>query len=189
MSAAFRITVLYSSAAQAIPAIDRELKNAPVQACGYILMAPSARRLDALMKEQLEFLAGFSEAAAAQRDRMLPELEKLNDLDSLSDDDQIAGAYAPYWKWLASYDVLDTARQITLPCLLLQGEEDYQVTLEDFRLWTDALSEKENWHMISYPGLTHVFTAGRKTEGAAVYTRSDRMDARVIQDIADFIVQ
>ena len=48
---------------------------------------------------------------------------------------------------------------------------------------------RENWRMISYPGLTHVFTAGQKTEGAEIYTRPDRMDAQVIQDIADFIVQ
>ena len=73
--------------------------------------------------------------------------------------------------------------------MLLQGEEDYQVTLEDFGIWKDALGEKENWQMISYPGLTHVFTAGRKTEGAEVYSRPGRMDTRVIQDIADFILQ
>lgn len=183
-----RIFVLgHSLGAQAIPAIDRELKNAPVQACGYILMAPSARRLDALMKEQLEFLAGFSEAAAAQRDRMLPELEKLNDLDSLSDDDQIAGAYAPYWKWLASYDVLDTARQITLPCLLLQGEEDYQVTMEDFRLFQEALEDKENWTFHSYPGLIHVFIHGKMEDGPAAYEVNERIDPEVIGDIADFI--
>ena len=150
-------------------------------------MAPSARRLDALMKEQLEFLAGFSEAAAAQRDRMLPELEKLNDLDSLSDDDQIAGAYAPYWKWLASYDVLDTARQITLPCLLLQGEEDYQVTMEDFRLFQEALEDKENWTFHSYPGLIHVFIHGKMEDGPAAYEVNERIDPEVIGDIADFI--
>jgi hypothetical protein len=43
--------------------------------------------------------------------------------------------------------------------------------------------------MISYPGLTHVFITGQKTEGAAVYSRSERMDEQVIQDIADFVVR
>ena len=73
--------------------------------------------------------------------------------------------------------------------LLLQGEEDYQATMEDFGIWKDAFGERENWRMISYPGLTHVFTAGQKTEGAGVYTRSEKMDHRVIQDIADFVTQ
>ena len=63
------------------------------------------------------------------------------------------------------------------------------MTMEDFGIWQDKLGEKENWKMISYPGLTHVFTAGQKTEGAGIYSRSDRMEGRVIQDIADFTVR
>ena len=189
-----RIFVLgHSLGGNAIPAVARELENAPVKACGFIMMAASPRPLDVLMREQYNFLYSLmpeiSAEQQAEKDAMFAELDKLQDLDTLSEDDMIAGAYAAYWKWLADYDILQAAKDITRPVLLLQGEEDYQVTLEDFRLWKDVLSEKGNWQMISYPGLTHVFTAGRKTEGAAVYTRSDRMDARVIQDIADFIVQ
>ena len=52
-----------------------------------------------------------------------------------------------------------------------------------------AVGEKENWQMISYPGLTHAFTAGQKAEGSAVYSRSGRVEAQVIQDIADFVVR
>jgi len=113
----------------------------------------------------------------------------LQDLDALTEDDTVAGVYSAYWKWLADYDILQAAGEITEPVLLLQGEEDYQVTMEDFRIWKDALGEKENWQMISYPGLTHVFITGQKTEGAAVYSRSERMDEQVIQDIADFVVR
>ena len=125
----------------------------------------------------------------AEKDAMFAELDKLQDLDALTGNDTVAGVYSAYWKWLADYDILQAAKNITRPVLLLQGEEDYQVTMEDFGLWKDALGGNENWRMISYPGLTHVFTAGQKTEGAEVYTRSGRMDPRVIQDIADFIVQ
>ena len=124
-----------------------------------------------------------------EKDALFAELDKLQDLDSLTEDDTVAGVYSAYWKWLADYDILQAAEEIAQPVLLLQGEEDYQVTMEDFGIWKDALSEKENWQMISYPGLTHAFTAGRKTEGAEVYSRSDRMDNQVIQDIADFVAQ
>ena len=116
-------------------------------------------------------------------------LDKLADLDSLGDDEAVAGAYAAYWKWLAAYDILQAAGEIPQPVLRVQGEEDYQVTMEDFGIWKDVLGEKENWTMISYPGLVHVFVAGQKTEGSAVYTRSARMDTKVIQDIAEFILQ
>ncbi len=189
-----RIYVLgHSLGGNAIPAVAGELENAPVKACGFIMMAASPRPLDVLMREQYDFLYSLmpeiTAEQQAEKDAIFAELDKLQDLDALTEDDTVAGVYSAYWKWLADYDILQAAKDITRPVLLLQGEEDYQVTLEDFRLWKDALSEKENWQMISYPGLTHVFTAGRKTEGAEVYSRPGRMDTRVIQDIADFILQ
>ena len=189
-----RIFVLgHSLGGNAVPAAARELENAPVKACGFIMMAASPRPLDVLMREQYDFLYSLMPEITveqqAEKDAMFAELDKLQNPDALAEEDMVAGVYSAYWKWLADYDILQAAKDITRPVLLLQGEEDYQVTLEDFGIWKDALGEKENWQMISYPGLTHVFTAGRKTEGAEVYSRPGRMDTRVIQDIADFILQ
>ena len=184
-----RIFVLgHSLGGTAVPAIDRELQNRPVQARGYILMAPGARRLDIIMREQYDFLAGIAPELAAERDAAAAELDRLNDLDSLKEDDMVAGAYAAYWKWLISYDIASLAAEITVPCLLLQGEEDYQVTMEDFRLFRDALGDKENWTFRSYPGLVHVFIHGLKTDGPAAYQRNERMDRNVTADIAEFIL-
>lgn len=189
-----RIFVLgHSLGGNAVPAIDRELRKQPSSACGYIMMAASPRPLDVLMREQYDFLYSLlpqiTPEQQAQKDAMFSELDKLRDLDALTDEDQVAGAYAPYWKWLAAYDALAAAEEMTKPCLLLQGEEDYQTTMEDFAIWRDALGNKENWRLISYPGLTHPFTPGLKTEGSAAYARSGHVDARVIRDIADFIAQ
>ena len=157
------------------------------------MMAASPRPLDVLMREQYDFLYSLmpeiSAEQQAEKDALFAELDKLQDLDLLSEDDTVAGVYAAYWKWLADYDILQAAGEITEPVLLLQGEEDYQATMEDFGIWKDAFGERENWRMISYPGLTHVFTAGQKTEGAEVYARSEKMDPQVIQDIADFVAQ
>ena len=189
-----RIYVLgHSLGGNAIPAVAEELENATVKARGFIMMAASPRPLDVLMREQYDFIYSLmpeiTAEQQAEKDTLFAELDKLQDLDSLTEDDAVAGVYSAYWKWLADYDILQAAGKITEPVLLLQGEEDYQVTMEDFGIWKDALGKKENWQMISYPGLTHVFTTGQKTEGAAVYSRSDRMDAQVIQDIADFVAR
>ena len=189
-----RIYVLgHSLGGNAIPAVARELEKAPVKACGFIMMAASPRPLDVLMREQYDFLYSLmpeiTEEQQAEKDAMFAELDKLQDLDALGEDDMVAGVWSAYWKWLADYDILQAAEEITLPVLLMQGEEDYQVTMEDFGIWKDALGEKENWQMISFPGLTHVFTRGLKTEGSAVYSRADRVDAGVIRDIADFVTR
>ena len=97
------------------------------------------------------------------------------------------GVWPAYWKWLAAYDILAEAEKIEKPVLLLQGEEDYQVTMKDFALWKDALGEKENWTMISFPGLTHCFVPGRRAEGSAVYSSDGKVDGEVIRVIADFV--
>ena len=186
-----RILVLgHSLGGNAIPAIARALEGTPVKACGFIMMAASPRPLDVLTREQIEYLDSLGQIPEDQRQiygDMLKELDKLQDIDSLPEDEPVAGAYPAYWKWLAHYDILQAAEEITRPVLLLQGEEDYQVTMEDFGIWQEHFGEKENWTLKSYPGLTHPFTPGQKAEGSAAYTREEKTDAQVILDIAEFV--
>ena len=187
-----RIYVLgHSLGGNAVPAVARALEQAPVKACGFIMMAASPRPLDVLMREQYEFLYSLlpevTEEQQAEKDAMFADLDRLQDLDSLTEDDTVAGVYSSYWKWLADYDILQAADEITEPVLLLQGEEDYQVTTVDFDIWKEAVGAKENWKLISYPGLTHIFMTGQKSEGSAAYSRDGKVDAQVIGDIARFI--
>lgn len=188
-----RIFVLgHSQGGNAIPAIAGVLKKQAVDGCGYIMMAASPRPMDELMREQTDFLYSLqpeiTEEQQAEKDALFAELDKLNDLDALTDDDSVAGAYAPYWKWLAAYDILQAAKDIDKPVLLLQGEEDYQVTMTDFGIWQEAIGEKENWTLISYPGLIHLFITGQKAEGPNAYLKTEKMDETVISDIAEFIL-
>ena len=186
-----RILVLgHSLGGNAIPAIARALKEAPVKACGFIMMAASPRPLDVLMREQFAYLDSMGQIPEDQKptyDVILKDLDKLQEIDSLPEDRPVAGAYPAYWKWLAHYDILQAAEEITQPVLLLQGEEDYQVTMEDFGIWQEHFGGKENWTLKSYPGLTHCFTPGQKTEGSAAYAREEKTDAQVILDIAEFV--
>ena len=188
-----RIYVLgHSLGGNAIPAIAGKLKQSPVKARGYIMMAASPRPLDVLMREQYDFLYSLlpetTEEQQAEKDALFAELDRLRDPDSMTEDDTVAGVYASYWKWLAAYDVVQAAEEITEPVLVLQGEEDYQVTMTDFSMWQEAFRGKGNWELISYPGLTHLFMPGQKSEGSAAYTREARVDEQVIQDIAGFML-
>ncbi|MBO4470453.1 MAG: alpha/beta fold hydrolase [Clostridia bacterium] len=194
-----RIFVLgHSLGGNAIPAIARELKKQPADSRGFIMMAASPRPLEELAREQNEFLYSLmpeeteeqkaeKEAFLAEMEKTFSDLDRLKDMDSLTDDDTVLGIWKSYWKWLAEYDILQAAKEITQPVLLLQGEEDYQVTMEDFSIWQETIGDKENWKLVSYPGLVHVFIPGQKAEGSAVYSRTEKVDSRVISDIADFI--
>ena len=187
-----RIFVLgHSLGGNAVPAVAGELEKAPVKACGFIMMAASPRPLDVLMREQYDFLYSLmpeiTPEQQAEKDALFAELDRLQDPDSLTEDDKVAGVYSSYWKWLAAYDILKAAGEIEAPVLLLQGEEDYQVTMEDFGIWKDAFGDRANWQMISYPGLTHVFMPGQKAAGSAAYAGEGRVQEDVIRDIASFI--
>ena len=187
-----RIFVLgHSLGGNAIPAVARELEQAPGKACGFIMMGASPRPLDVLMREQIDFLYSLMPEVTAEqqeeKDALFAELDKLQHLDSLAEDDPVAGVYPAYWKWLAEYDIVEAAEEITEPVLLLQGEEDYQVTMVDFEIWKEAVGDRDNWRLISYPGLTHIFVPGEKSEGSAVYSRDGNVQEDVILDIAQFV--
>ncbi|MBP5726518.1 MAG: alpha/beta fold hydrolase, partial [Clostridia bacterium] len=187
-----RILVLgHSLGGNAVPAIARALKEAPVKACGFIMMAASPRPLDELVREQYDFLYSLmpevTEELQAQKDAVFADLDRLQDVDALAEDDTVMDVWSSYWKWLAHYDILEAAEEIEQPVLLLQGEEDYQVTMVDFGIWQEHFGTKENWQLKSYPGLTHLFTAGLKTEGGDAYMKDEKMDARVISDVAEFV--
>ena len=187
-----RIYVLgHSLGGNAIPMIDKVLKEQPVPACGYIMMAGSPRNLGVLFREQYEFLFSVQpelmEQAQIDKEAIFSDLDRLNDLDALADDDTVQGVYAPYWKWLAEYDQLKMAEEITKPVLVLQGEEDWQVTMKDFGIWREAFGNKENWTMISYPGLIHTMTPGVMNEASMNYMKTEKVDEKVISDIAEFI--
>ena len=187
-----RIFVLgHSLGGNLIPAVDRALRDGPCAARGYIMMAASPRPLPTLIREQYDFLYSLlpevTPEQKAEKDAVFAELDRLEDPDALPDGAAVMGAYPAYWQWLAAYDALGAALEIDRPCLLLQGEEDYQVTMEDFRIWREALGEKDNWRLVSFPGLTHPFTPGLKAEASAAYAREAHVDAAVIREIADFI--
>lgn len=186
-----RIYVLgHSLGGEALPRIDQALGEGE-QAAGYIFLAAPARDLAELMREQYDFLFSLmpdpGEEVEAQKEAVYGELDKLEDLDSLAEDEPILGAYKAYWEDLKNYDPVKTAASITADCLVLQGEEDYQVTMEDYGLWKDAYEGRENWKFISYPGLTHLFMEGSLENGNADYMKAQNVKEQVITDIGTFV--
>jgi fermentation-respiration switch protein FrsA (DUF1100 family) len=73
--------------------------------------------------------------------------------------------------------------------LILQGEADYQVTMEDFEGWKKGLARKKNATFKSYPGLGHTFIDLKKkmAEPMDYYTLTGHVAPQVINDIAAWI--
>ena len=187
-----RVFVLgHSLGGQAIPRIHAALASAENRAAGYIFLAAPARNLAEIPREQYDFLYSFNPVLTntqkAQKEEIYAQLDRLDNVSALDDSEVLMGAYAFYWKDLLAYDPVSSASEITEPCFVLQGEEDYQVTMTDFSLWQDTFGNSKNWSFRSYTGLTHLFMPGERANGNAVYLKKQTVDARVIADIAEFI--
>jgi dienelactone hydrolase len=75
-----------------------------------------------------------------------------------------------------------------MPMLVLQGERDYQVTMDDFGAWRAALGERRDVRFQSYPALNHLFAAGTGRSSPAEYRVEAHVDAAVVGDIADWVL-
>ena len=71
--------------------------------------------------------------------------------------------------------------------LILQGERDYQVTAADLQGWRDALHDRLNVTIKSYPTLNHLFLPGEGKSTPAEYERAGRIPEFVLDDIANWM--
>ena len=92
-----------------------------------------------------------------------------------------------YWLDLRGYDPPAVAKDLKQPMLVLQGERDYQVTMEDFAGWQEALSSKSNVEFKVYPDLNHLFMEGVGKSSPAEYEQPKHVAVIVIEDIAHWI--
>ncbi|HEY7499147.1 MAG TPA: alpha/beta fold hydrolase [Vicinamibacterales bacterium] len=141
---------------------------------GLIIMAGSTRPLLDVAREQLAYLASITPGG------MDPEqgLEMLR-----------KSAPESYWKDLDSYDPARVAAKLTIPMLILQGERDYQVTLEDLQGWRRTLGGLPGVTIKSYPTLNHLFMPGEGKSTPAEYERAGRIPELVLDDIAQWIMR
>ncbi len=96
---------------------------------------------------------------------------------------------ASYWLSLAEYNQVREIKMINARILILQGERDYQVTMEDFELWKNALSNKRNVTFKSYLKLNHLFMEGEGPSYPSEYGNKSVIPEYVIRDIANWVLR
>ena len=161
---------------------------------GMIIMAGAARPLEDLMLEQTRYIlqsdGSLSNEDQAKLDQLQQQVDAIKALSAgNSDGEGVLGAPASYWIDLKDYRPAELARGLTMPLLILQGERDYQVTLQDFGIWKDALAGHDNVQLKSYADLNHLFISGAGKSTPAEYQTPGNVSANVIQDVAAWIQQ
>lgn len=100
-----------------------------------------------------------------------------------------ATAPKAYWEYLDNYAPVMTAYSLTIPMLFLQGERDYQVTMQDFAMWKLGMYGKTNVTFKSYPTLNHCFIEGTGKSTPMEYNHPAQVSKEVMKDIAKWVIQ
>jgi len=160
---------------------------------GIIMMSGNARSLEDLLPEQVEYITSL-DGLSAEEEKQLKELKtqvaNVKKLGKRGYDSSISlplGLPASYWKDLNTYKQTDVARKLTLPILILQGERDYQVTMEDYNMWFSVLHNRPNVTFKLYPKLNHLYREGTGKSTLSEYMKPGEMPQYVVKDIADWI--
>lgn len=157
-----------------------------------ILLAGNARPLEKLIAEQYDYL--YKQNPSPQlREASIKMKEQIAALTSKSFNVNTPKEQLPlnlsgyYWKSVLDYDPLKEVKNVKIPMLILQGERDYQVTMEDFELWKSTLKNNKKASFKSYPTLNHLFMGGKNASEPKEYMLKGNVDEKVINDIYYFI--
>jgi len=144
-----------------------------------------------LILDQYNYLFGLdgesSENEAEQIVVLEEQIGKIKTLN-ISEGELVLNAPLAYWEYLSDYDPVSTSENLTIPMLILQGERDYQVTMEsDYVKWENTFYNNEKITLKSYESLNHLFISGSGQPTNTEYNDPGNVDEQVINDIATWI--
>lgn len=167
--------------------------KADASIAGFIVLAGAVKPLEDAILEQTSYIFSIDGMISKEEQLQLDAIKQLvakvkalkpADLDAST---SLFGAPASYWLDLRGYDPPGEAKSLNQPMMILQGERDYQVTMDDFRLWQTALSSRKNILFKSYPKLNHLFIEGSGRSVPAEYNSLGHVAEPVINDIVNWI--
>ncbi|PYQ59089.1 MAG: hypothetical protein DMF53_19355 [Acidobacteria bacterium] len=182
-----RVFVLgHSLGGMLIPRIGRQ----DPKLAGLIVMAGAARPLEDIILEQVAYLAAadgkVTDEEKSQIESLRAEVARVKALKP-TDTGTALGAPDSYWLDLRGYNPPEAAKALKTPLLILQGERDYQVTMDNFAAWKKALAGRPGVTFKSYPKLNHLFIEGEGKSTPADYETPGHVAEAVIADVAGWI--
>ena len=148
---------------------------------GIVLMAsPSGTGRETVRWQRQHGLAGDSALAVGQADTSLAG--QMSEWDRRAETD-------PWLRFFASYNPLSTARRVTAPVLILQGDADDVVPPEGAQRLAQAFRDGGNRDVTVriLPGLTHTMLRARDFAHGAPDASSYRLPVEVKGDVAQWV--
>ena len=163
---------------------------------GLIIMGGITRPLEDIIIEQMNYIflldGKINDAEQNQLDNINKQISRVKDpllSSEISPTELPFGVHAEYWLDLRKYDPAKSAENLLMPMLILQGERDYQVTMDNFNGWKQRLITKKNVAFKVYPTLNHLFMDGIGKSTPDEYEKEGHVAEFVIEDIAQWILK
>jgi dienelactone hydrolase len=167
---------------------------------GLIIMAGTPRKLEDVMLEQNEDVLSSTKGLVNWIVRK--QVAKLSGLFSglyeLSDEEAkkkkvMGGTTLYYFKEMGEHSVADYLATTKKPMFIVQGEKDFQVSVEkDFNEYKRLLNDKTNVEFRLYENLNHAFVNYLYSDilkAKQEYNTERHIGEEVVSDIADWIVK
>lgn len=163
-----------------------------------LLSAPSGQLTDVMVEQQDEALKrikelGLPEEMIAAQERSAAMIKQTAALiqnpeysvEKLPEPFPLPPAY--WWYEQRDYVPSESAKSQTAPLLILQGENDWQVSMKQYEGWKTALASRPDTEFKSYPKLNHLMTEYAGLSIGMEYGTPANVSAHVITDMADWI--
>ena len=160
---------------------------------GIVILAGPARPMEDLLMEQSAYLLSLTGETAETRtklDELRRQAANVKRLGSEGFNDSIPlplGLPREYWEYLRQYHAVEEVSALNCSVLVLQGERDYQVTMQDYALWLTGLLSNRRAQLKSYPALNHLLQEGKGKSTPMEYNEARPVPAYVSEDIAGFL--
>ena len=166
---------------------------------GLVLLAGSTRRLEEIMKAQIEesiekFNPVLRWIARLQSKKMLEKFDKMYELsDEEAQKTFIVGkrVNAYYFVEAGRKPASDYLKKLEKPVLVMYGDKDFHGSVEGhFKPYKELLTHNNQASFKLYPGLNHVFMPSVYndiTKARKEYSVKQHVVPEVIDDIADWI--
>ena len=165
---------------------------------GLVMMAGSPRTLNEIMIDQnndvLSQTKGFTHWIVQKQ---VEKIEKMFEgFENLSDEEAKKkkmgnGVTLYYFKEMNAFDTKNYLKTISKPMLIMQGEKDFQATVDkDFTSYKQLLEGKDNVVFKLYENLNHAFVPsiyGSIMKAKQEYNVEQHIGENVISDIANWI--
>lgn len=179
------VLIGHSLGGMMLPFLGENLKSA---IAGMIMMAGPSFSFQTKLQQQYAYLYKQNPTTEMKEEikklnRQVENLSPKNFKLSLKNEDLPLTLSASYWKSLLDYNQLKTMENITIPTIILQGENDYQVTMDDFNLWKKQLINHKNVAFKSYKNLFHLFIKSEDVPSPKDYEIVGHVEQEVIDDM------